>query len=226
MLLRYSVYQWVYIGLGVSVLLACSSKSSVMPAEPQSDNHWYCTPKGDDDWLCQESDGEFMRLAQQSRTVIEEPEHSTETEPQLDVEDPVSPGSPVTQDPAESQSFVEDDKPELAEPVQNSPSLPAEPVEKELSKQQEVDTESEISAWIVQLAAYTREDGAIHLSNQIPDSRYYQTQVKGQRYYTVILSGFASKAEAQVAAQQLQTQNLGLTPWVRRGDALRQVIVP
>ncbi|WP_223668574.1 SPOR domain-containing protein [Kangiella shandongensis] len=223
MLLRHSMSRWIYIGLGVSALLACSSKTTVTPTEPQTDSHWYCTPQSDDEWLCQESDDEFVRLARQRQTMVEEPDQTTQTEPQLTATEPVTPSSPIIQTPTESQSLVEDEPSQLTEPTQSKPVVPAD---KGQSESQDLDTESEVSAWVVQLAAYTREDGAIRLSNQVPDSRYYQTLVNGQTYYTVVLSGFATQSEAHAAAQRLQTQNLGVIPWVRRGEALRQVMVP
>lgn len=245
-------------GIVLVGLSGCTSKSDVFTIKEQ-DDQWFCTPAGGEEWRCQESDSEFeeiakkrseeARLAEEQRqqagaeqgavqSIVEEqasaqsaPEETTleETTPEKTTPEEISPAQSVesTVDTAPSE-FVKQPEVELVEQQESisTPKDSADDINETVSGDANV-----ISAWVVQLGAYSRESTALERADQLGQdhsfkAKVFNTEVKGKRYFTLAAVGFGTKFEAQQFAKEIQQSYPEVSPWVRTGASLRKVLLP
>ncbi|AKE51476.1 SPOR domain-containing protein [Kangiella geojedonensis] len=82
-----------------------------------------------------------------------------------------------------------------------------------------------ISPWVVQLGAYGSMAAADELVQKVGKGEVFKTQVKGRFYFTVVVTGFSQKFEAEQSAREIETRPLGISPWVRQGASLQKFLV-
>ena len=232
--------------IGLIGLAACSSKTEVFQIE-SSDERWFCTPKissaeGEDEWLCQESDREFERLAKQKPSPVENISNQTDAaieEKTKDIEQPVDWVATDAEQPV-----VENNLTEEPEGVTTEPSEPADTQEVQVQTQTQAQAqeqaqedksvepetnlqnnpETTISPWVIQLAAYTQVSSATTLSQEVADSQTVNTRVKGRDYVSVVITGFDTRWQAQAKAEEVKSLHPQLSPWVRKGADFEQFI--
>jgi hypothetical protein len=85
--------------------------------------------------------------------------------------------------------------------------------------------ESEISPWVIQLAAYQHQSSADSLSGEIEGSQLFNTRVKGRDYISVVVTGFESRWQAQQRAEEIKQEYPKLAPWVRQGADFKKYII-
>ena len=212
------------ISLALLGLTGCASKPDVFKIKAQ-DEQWFCTPESEEEWRCQESSAEFKRIAKQrlaERERLEDKESSTTEKLELN-ESPVVVNETSSSESVDIEnSFVE---PELPSPDAEKPEelQAAEPDEAIVPV---TDEERALSWWVVQLGAYSRESSALALMARLNTGELFQTEVKGNRYFTVVAVGFETQLEAQQFAAGIQSRHPDVSPWVRSGASLRRVLVP
>lgn len=198
------------------VLSACSSKQEIFVMQ-QEDSHWYCTPKNNGEWRCQESAHAYRQLAEEGRLKrhlqLEQKEIGEPSQPDKNIpEDKVRPEDSETtkiEVPAWSPSDSDAEQPVLNRGTNRKAGSNLNP---------------NISPWVVQLAAYSDLSGAKTLMQTVIGSQYFMTRVKGRDYFTVVILGFEQRQQAQAAADNIRS-NHNLEPWIRSGRSFKKVMI-
>ncbi|GAA4357734.1 SPOR domain-containing protein [Kangiella marina] len=217
-------------GLVSTSLLGCSNTSGVTVVKGE-EGPWFCTPKGQEEWNCQESKHEYDLLAKREQTLLEAatPPSDKTTDPTLQVTSEEL--APVVADEQQGKEFqsptvvTETERPETRQPEtqKNVASEPAPTTSVEVSSQ--VKPVEAMSTWVVQLAAYSTATAANDLAEQVERAAVYQTQVRGNLYFTVAVTGFSQKSDAEQFATALEERQLDLSPWVRSGASFENVLL-
>jgi uncharacterized Zn finger protein (UPF0148 family) len=230
-------------------LTACSSKKSALGLiQKQKDGRWFCTPQGSEEWLCQESDSEFKELGKEQRkqsslkatesSAEATAEKATESSELSSVETIETTKRVVAEVASAERTETESSEIEKATEVNaiNSPQDTSRNESAELEKKNAIGTggneisvsepiESEISPWVIQLAAYQHQSSADSLSGKIEGSQLFNTRVKGRNYISVVVTGFESRWQAQQRAEEIKQEYPKLAPWVRQGADFKKYII-
>ncbi|MBV34576.1 MAG: hypothetical protein CMP47_03860 [Rickettsiales bacterium] len=226
-------------------LASCVSNKGALKLTEQ-DKQWFCVPQQSEEWLCEKDDTSFKQLAPAKATKAESkwtvsniPQDESVNE--VGTEKPVKfaeleEGSAELQELATREPKSSDVPPELA----NKPSNTTAELSAELTTQSSTEaslvaptdtaviqepisakdtqiSSTDISPWVVQLAAYSTESSAERLVKAINQGQVFKTLVKGKHYFTVALLGFNSRLEAENAAAELKKRQPRISPWVRSG---------
>lgn len=240
------------VGFFVIGLSGCTSKTGAFTLKANQER-WFCTPLGEDDWTCQESSRDFEQLEQHNKRAQSEPEQkleSSDTDTSSVSSTFVVKGATRELEQgaerlsnqevsAQDSSSQENSSQEI--PVQETPVQKAVPAKLENAKlkpesasSSNVDRSNDehngsgpvaISPWVVQLGAYGSLAAADELVQKVGKGEVFKTQVKGRFYFTVVVTGFSQKFEAEQSAREIETRPLGLSPWVRQGASLQKILV-
>ena len=237
------------VSIFVAFVAGCAG-STVNTAKKKDSSFWYCQPAGEESWSCDDNLDSRQANSEQSKVT---PSPFVQTDQIVDSQDTVSEVHIAKDDVDNHQTVILPEQKSLTVATDHSPSDSAFP-EAELTSESEsveqmadqslkessetlslnnqaVDTDRADTpsffyqkAWLIQVAAYRNKEAANELSSQVENSHVIETFVNGKQYFNVIVSGFDSHYEAEVAAEPIARQ-LDIQPWIRTSRSLRAAIL-